>query len=94
MTTFTVDRPEATEYSPYYERYVSLVPRGDILKVLEDQSGTTLGLLRGISETKADWRYAPDKWSIKEVVGHVIDTERNCFHVSLSHPWLRPKKST
>lgn len=76
MTTFTVDRPEASEYSPYYERYVSLVPHGDILKVLEDQSHTTLGLLRGISETKAASRYAPGKWSIKEVVGHIIDTER------------------
>lgn len=68
--------PETTEYSPYYERYVSLVPEGDILATLAGQMDSTLGLLRGIDEEKAGWRYAPDKWSIKELVGHLIDTER------------------
>jgi hypothetical protein len=68
--------PEATEYLPYYEKYVSLVPEGDILATLAGQLDSTQSLLRGIDEDKAGWRYAPDKWSIKELVGHVIDTER------------------
>lgn len=68
--------PAATEYAPYYGRYVSLVPEGDILAMLAEQMNSTLGLLRGIDEEKAGWRYAPDKWSIKELVGHMIDTER------------------
>ncbi|HVF27176.1 MAG TPA: DinB family protein [Pyrinomonadaceae bacterium] len=76
MTTSTIKRPEATEYAPYYGKYVSLVPDGDILKTLENQSGATGELLRGISEAQGDSRYAPDKWSIKEVVGHIIDGER------------------
>jgi len=76
MTTLTFNRPEATEYAPYYGKYVSLVPDGDILRTLEGQSGATGELLRGISEGQAGSRYAPGKWSIKEVVGHIIDGER------------------
>lgn len=67
---------EANEYAPYYGRYVSLVPEGDIAATLSGQVDSTLKLLRGIDEAKAGWRYAPDKWSIKELVGHVIDAER------------------
>ena len=68
--------PEKTEYAPYYERYITLVPEGDILKTLAGQLDSSLGLLQNISESKADWRYAPGKWSIKELVGHLIDAER------------------
>jgi hypothetical protein len=52
------------------------VPAGDILATLSEQMDATLLLLRGIGEEKAGHRYAPDKWSIKELVGHLIDTER------------------
>lgn len=76
MTEMTINRPEATEYLPYYGRYISLVPDGDIIAVLSNQIDDTLALLRSISESQAGFRYAPDKWSIKELVGHVIDTER------------------
>jgi hypothetical protein len=69
-------RPNSDEYAPYYEKYVSLAARGDITATLNQQLGSTLNLLRGIDETQAGRRYAPDKWSIKELVGHVIDTER------------------
>ena len=71
-----ITRPGADEYAPYYERYVSRVPTGDLRGTLRAQLGTTLALLRGIGESKGDHRYAPDKWTIKEVIGHVIDTER------------------
>ena len=76
MTELSINRPDATEYAPYYERYVSLVPGGDILASLGRQLDETLLLLGSISEERAGFRYAPGKWSIKELVGHLIDTER------------------
>jgi hypothetical protein len=71
-----ITRPVSGEYAPSYEQYISLVPEGDIVATLERQLETTLTLLRGIVELQANNRYAPDKWSIKEVVGHLIDSER------------------
>ena len=76
MIGSNVERPDATEYVPYYERYISLVSDGDILITLSRQLDESLALLGSISEEQANHRYAPDKWSIKELVGHVIDTER------------------
>ena len=76
MSRSAIGRPAPGEHAQYYEKYVSLVPEGDIVSTLSEQAGTTLSLLGGIPETKADSRYAPDKWSIKEVVGHLIDCER------------------
>src|SRR5690348_11292714 len=76
MTTVTVPRPEPSEYAPYYERYISKVPPGDLVKLLEDQRRETQRLLAGVSDETAMHRYAPGKWSVKEVVGHVTDTER------------------
>jgi len=68
--------PDVSEYAEYYGRYISLAPAGDILAALEEQPGQTLALLSGLSDEQAHYRYAPDKWSIKEVLGHLIDTER------------------
>lgn len=76
MTELTINRPNKTEHAPYYGRYISLVPDGDILTMLSNQSFETLSLLRIIPEADGNFRYAPDKWSIKELIGHVIDTER------------------
>lgn len=75
-TQIALNRPDETEYLSYYGRYISLVPDGDILSVLSRQFDDTLALLKSIPESRAAFRYAPDKWSIKEVVGHMIDTER------------------
>ncbi len=68
-------RPESGEYAPYYERYVSLVPDGDILATLEGQAPQTVALLAP-HQADGDFRYAAGKWSVKEALGHVIDTER------------------
>ncbi len=68
-------RPEPNEYAPYYGKYISLVPEGDIVATLEKQQPVTLALLAG-SEADGDFRYAPGKWSVKESLGHVIDAER------------------
>jgi hypothetical protein len=68
--------PPSSEYAPYYERYTSLVPQGDIVTILTKQLEETIPLLRGINEAKAGYRYAPDKWSIKQLLGHINDGER------------------
>ena len=76
MTAAAIPRPAAAEYDPYYGRYIDKVPEGDLLRTLEDQARETQSLLAGLSDAKALHRYAPGKWSIKEVIGHVADTER------------------
>lgn len=71
-----IARPEPGEYAPYYDRYISLVSGSDIVTTLESQRRQMLLLLSGRDEADGDFRYAPDKWSAKEVLGHVCDTER------------------
>jgi hypothetical protein len=71
-----LSRPEPGEYAPYFERYISLVPGADALASLDAQRRETLLLLSGRDESEGNFRYAPDKWSVKEVLGHVCDTER------------------
>ncbi|HLK17561.1 MAG TPA: DinB family protein [Bryobacteraceae bacterium] len=68
--------PETTEYQSYYGRYISLVPGKDLVQTLDRQLTETLLILRSITEEKSLHRYAPGKWSIKEVLGHLIDAER------------------
>jgi uncharacterized damage-inducible protein DinB len=69
-------RPQPTDYAPYYEKYVSLVPGTDILGVLEAQRMLTTQLLAARSEREGNFRYAADKWTVKELVGHIADSER------------------
>ena len=69
-------RPDPAEYAPYFQRYLDLVPEEDILTALESQMEVTSSLLRSVNEERANYRYAPGKWTIKQVVGHVGDTER------------------
>src|SRR5271168_1860712 len=69
-------RPQPGENAPYLDRYISLVPGNDILATLDEQRRQTLLLPCGRTEADGDLRYAPDKWSLKEVLGHLNDTER------------------
>jgi hypothetical protein len=69
-------RPVKNEYDAYYDRYISLVSEEDVLIALDQQLSETLILLRSLSEQHGAFRYGPDKWSAKEVLGHMIDTER------------------
>jgi hypothetical protein len=71
-----MNKPDPTEYAPYFERYISLAPEGEIVVTLGKQIENTLSLIRGLSAAQGDLRYAPGKWSVKEVIGHLIDTER------------------
>lgn len=69
-------RPEAGEYAPYYEKYIALVAGNDIVGILEAQRLQTIQLFAGRSERDGNFRYAPEKWTVKEVLGHLSDTER------------------
>jgi DinB superfamily len=76
MTETTIHRPADDEYVASYGRYISLVPEGDIRTILAKQNESTITLLRGLSESQGGYRYAPGKWSIKELVAHLSDAER------------------
>jgi uncharacterized damage-inducible protein DinB len=69
-------KPEANEYASYYEKYVSLVAEADVVETLKRQLDDTLALLRVVPEERGGDAYEPGKWSIKQVVGHIIDAER------------------
>lgn len=70
------NRPHEREYPEYYARYVARVPDGDVVASLAVQVEATIRLLEGVPESMAGHRYAPDKWTLGQVVGHVADTER------------------
>lgn len=89
-------RPQAGEYGPYYQTYLDKVPAEvtDIMKHLKKQGLEMLTLMRTLDDERAEYRYAPDKWSIKEVIGHLIDTERlfafRCLWVARGEPNEQP----
>jgi len=68
--------PERTEAPPYYFKYIDRISNGDVLEELANQREVALELFSGISEEKSLHRYAPEKWSIRQVLNHVNDTER------------------
>lgn len=68
--------PDPAEYAAYYRRYVDTVPAGDLLVTLEKQLEELVALVDGVGEARAGHRYAEGKWSVKELLGHVADTER------------------
>jgi hypothetical protein len=68
--------PERNEAAPFYSGYIDRVPSGDIVRYLETQLEDTLGFLAGISDEKSLHRYAPAKWTIRQVLSHVNDFER------------------
>jgi hypothetical protein len=76
MTTCAIPRPAADEHAPYYGKYIVKVPDGDLCRILTDQLAETRALIGSIPEARGTHRYAPGKWSIKEVLGHVCDSER------------------
>ena len=72
-----IARPLDGEYNPYYGNYIGRVPEGsDILELLASEPDMLRDLVSGVSDQQANVRPAPGEWSIKEVVGHITDTER------------------
>src|ERR1700739_1796909 len=72
----TQNRPQKGDYALYYENYIALVPSGDFLEILQQQHRDLTRLLSPLTDQQAEFRYAPGKWSIKEVLGHINDAER------------------
>jgi uncharacterized damage-inducible protein DinB len=75
MEHFTL-RPAADEYNPFYAGYIQAVPDGDVAVRMASELDTGLALYGGIPKTKRDHRYADGKWTVRQVLGHVVDTER------------------
>ena len=69
-------RPSKNDYAEYYNQYVREIESDDIIEILEKQLIDNLKLFKEITEEKANYAYQEGKWSIKEVLGHCIDTER------------------
>jgi len=76
MTNPMLAPPDRTEAAEFYFTYIDKVPPGDVRRLLADQSADALTLLRGITDERSLYRYAPGKWSIRELVSHVNDAER------------------
>jgi len=75
MATATLRRPQPGEYNPYYETYVGKIPETDIISVLRAERDSTLAFLESLPAAKVDFRYAPGKWTVRQVFGHVVDME-------------------
>ena len=71
-----MNRPDKEEYNPYFDRYISLVPEGDFIKLLKENSGEMISFFENIPKEKHDYRYAEGKWSVKDILMHITDTER------------------
>lgn len=75
MSASTFRRPEPSEYAAYYGSYVDLTPDGNIVDILREQMEDSVRFLRKVPPERANHRYAADKWTLKEVVRHVVDME-------------------
>jgi hypothetical protein len=71
-----VGRPAESEYAPLYAGYVSLVPEDDVVSALREQMAEIIAFARGIPPERESFRYAPEKWSVRELFGHLVDSER------------------
>lgn len=72
-----ISQPQENEFLPYFNTYIKLVPEGaDVLECLEDNIMDTEELLLSIPKSKHEYRYAEGKWTIKDILQHMIDTER------------------
>lgn len=72
----TTTRPAADEYAPFYAGYIARVPGTDVLRVLREQRGSVAALLGGLDDAAGTHRYAPGKWCVNGVIGHLADAER------------------
>lgn len=71
-----MNRPEKSEYGEYYDRYISQVPDGNVREVLEKQPAELKGLFASLPEDRGTYAYEEGKWTLKEVLSHLIDGER------------------
>jgi hypothetical protein len=79
-----IAKPQKGTYQPYFERYIDLVPDENIFRLLEAQLLQMKGLVSEVPSYREDYRYAEGKWTIKEIIGHINDTERIMAYRALS----------
>lgn len=83
--TAPLPRPSPGDAAPYYFKYIELVPPGDVLAILSAGVSDTRRALAGLEPERETFRYAPGKWSIRELIGHIVDAERvfgyRAFHI-------------
>jgi uncharacterized damage-inducible protein DinB len=71
-----MQRPQAGEYNPFFQGYIDRVPEGDFPAILQENTLAAIRFFESMPADKQDYRYAPDKWTIKELLIHIIDAER------------------
>lgn len=71
-----MQRPTSNEYNPYFQSYINLVPEGDFSDLLDKNTVDALRFFEDIEPEKHNYRYAEGKWTIKDILMHLIDTER------------------
>lgn len=71
-----INKPNTDEYASYFQRYTGLIPNETVLQTLENQFKEAMIIYKGLDKSKIDYRYAEGKWSIKELIIHILDTER------------------
>lgn len=76
MTADISTRPDSSEYATHFERYVSLVPEAGVMDVMEKQLDEVVKVFRAVARERESYRYAPGKWSVRQLAGHVTDAER------------------
>ncbi len=85
-----IERPKENEYPPFYVGYVARVPETDILEALREQSKELRRVADSVGPDRERFRYAPEKWSLREIFGHLVDAERffghRAFCISRSDP--------
>ncbi|HJW27877.1 MAG TPA: DinB family protein [Saprospiraceae bacterium] len=75
-TTFKFPHPVESDCVPYYFRYINKVPEGDIITQLEAQLKSCGDFISGLTPAQLQFSYAPGKWTLAEMIGHILDTER------------------
>lgn len=84
LFTWEDNHPTPDEYGKFYEGYINLVNGSNVLQMLIEQGQKTYTLIQQLTPDEADHRYKKEKWSVKEVIGHLIDTERIMAYRALS----------
>lgn len=84
LFTWEENHPTSDEYGEFYEGYINRVNGSNVLQMLIEQGQKTYGLIQRLSPEEANHRYEREKWSVKEVIGHLIDTERIMAYRALS----------
>jgi uncharacterized damage-inducible protein DinB len=82
--------PAEDEFAPHYKTYINVVPQGDIIGILNNQIAETLALYSQVPEESAGYRYSEGKWTVRQTLGHIIDSERVFAYRALRFSRLDP----